>query len=83
MMQLSNNPVSSGTTLSFTMPRTETVVAYLSDASGREIMSLFSGTATSGENSIALNTATLPNGTYFVRLVTHSITSTQKLIIAK
>ncbi|HEY6171468.1 MAG TPA: T9SS type A sorting domain-containing protein [Candidatus Kapabacteria bacterium] len=83
MMQLSNNPVSSGTTLSFTMPRTETVAAYLTDASGREVMSLFSGTATSGENSIALNTGTIPNGTYFVRLVTHGITSTQKLIIAK
>lgn len=83
MMQLSNNPVSNETTLSFTMPTTETVIAYLADASGREVMPLFSGTATSGENSISLNPGTLPNGTYFVRLVTHGITSTQKLIIAK
>lgn len=83
MMQLSNNPVSSETTLSFTMPRTGAVVAYLADASGREVKTLFTGTATSGENSISLNPGTLPNGTYFVRLVTHGITSSQKLIIAK
>lgn len=83
MMQLSNNPASSETTLSFTMPRTESVVAYLADASGREVKTLFTGTATSGENSISLNLDTLPNGTYFVRLVTHGFTSTQKLIIAK
>lgn len=83
MMQLSNNPVSSETTLSFTMPRTETVVAYLADASGREVMPLFSGTATSGENSISLNPGPLPNGTYFVRLVSQGMSETQKLIIAK
>lgn len=83
MMQLSNNPASSETTLSFTMPRTETVVAYLADASGREVKTLFTGTATSGQNSISLSPGTLPNGTYFIRLVSHGITSTQKLIITK
>lgn len=82
-MQLSNNPICSTTTLSFNMPKTETAVAYLTDASGREVKTLFSGTATSGENSISLNPGTLPNGTYFVHLVTHGITSTQKLIITK
>jgi hypothetical protein len=83
MMQFTNNPVSNETTLSFEMPKTDTVVAYLADANGKEVRQLFTGMATQGSNSISLNSSGIANGTYFVRMVSASGVGTQKLIIAK
>ncbi|GAB5517997.1 MAG: hypothetical protein RhofKO_02480 [Rhodothermales bacterium] len=78
------NPALQTTTIPYTLPAeatTFTLTAY--DLLGRAVTTIRQGTATPGRYEAILPTATLPSGTYFVRLMAGRHTHTQTLVVAR
>ncbi|MDR1725073.1 MAG: T9SS type A sorting domain-containing protein [Bacteroidales bacterium] len=77
------NPAQNSTTLEVSL--TETAIAKISiiDMLGREVVSLGNKTLQAGNNRLELNTSSLNNGMYFVKVTTAAGSSTKKLSIKK
>lgn len=82
-MQLSNNPASSGTTLSYNLIDAENVRVTIMDNFGHEVKLVHDGFAPSGLNIFPIDLSTMTNGMYFLRISSNSIDGTRKLIISK
>jgi endonuclease/exonuclease/phosphatase family metal-dependent hydrolase len=62
------NPASAQSLITFTLLKESAVKLSVFDVSGQEVLKLFSGEGSFGENHFAWNTENLPQGTYFIRL---------------
>jgi hypothetical protein len=75
------NPVSSQTSVSFTLPSESQVRISLMDALGRESHVLMNSMAPAGTNTLPLDPANLMNGTYFLRMESDGNSAMQKVIV--
>jgi hypothetical protein len=55
----------------------------MANLTGQQVMETSSTTATQGNNSLAVNTATLAESVYFLNLFVGDRTHTQRVLIAK
>lgn len=83
----SPNPFSQTTTIRFEIQKESLVTLTILDAAGNEITKLLNKNLPAGEHSAVFNPSkigkTLPNGTYFYKLQTNTITETGKMIYTK
>ncbi len=76
------NPVSGrNATVKFELPRRSFVRLALYDATGRAVQVLVSGEFNAGRHEIALNTAGLASGVYFLNMRTSEKSLTRKIVI--
>ncbi|MEM1269895.1 MAG: T9SS type A sorting domain-containing protein [Bacteroidota bacterium] len=78
------NPFNPTTQIRFAVAQEQVVDLELFDATGRRVMTLFSGTATANETiDVRVDAASLPSGMYLARLVGDSFSTTKKLMLVK
>jgi len=77
------NPVTSKTTISYSVPQTQNVSVVLFNAMGQQIRSLVSGIATKGENSVDLDASDLATGSYIVKIVANDFVATKKINVIR
>ncbi|MFY9310667.1 MAG: T9SS type A sorting domain-containing protein [Bacteroidia bacterium] len=77
------NPANDKTTLNISLNKTGKVTIALFDMTGKSVIDVFTGQINAGMNSFAINTAELPAGIYFTKIVTDSYSKTVKTVIAK
>ncbi len=80
-ISVASNPVSSQTSVSFTLPSDAEVRISLMDPLGRESQVLMNGMAHAGMNTLSLDPAHLMNGAYFLRIESNGNSSMQKVIV--
>jgi len=59
------------------------VEVALYDAAGREVSNVYRGTLSSGEHSIPMDTRSLPEGAYFVKVTAGTQTQVRKLLVVR
>lgn len=77
------NPFNPSTTISFDIPKAETVKLVIYDMLGKEITQLVNGVLQPGKYEINWNAAVLPSGAYFYKLQAGNFTSIKKLVLSK
>lgn len=80
LLGLSPNPTDGATTLSFRLPQPEQVTITLVDALGREVATVDHGLVASGDHTLPIDFATLPNGFYRVVLRAGDQMATEDLV---
>jgi photosystem II stability/assembly factor-like uncharacterized protein len=82
-LSISPNPVSSNTTITYSLPKKTVVNLSVCDELGRTILPIVNGTLNSGEHTQNIDLHELPNGMYFVKLETVEGIITKKIILNK
>jgi hypothetical protein len=82
-LHLSENPIRTSSTLDYTLPKTGVAVIMVMNALGQTVARLSNEAAKEGRNSVTIGAANLPNGTYFVRVMSGKFSATQKFVVAK
>jgi hypothetical protein len=82
------NPVSTGTSISFVLPRDDRVSLRIYDVSGRLVTTLAEGRLAAGPHAVTWDGRTpagerLPNGVYFYRLDTSSASRSRQLTVLR
>ncbi len=77
------NPFNATTTISYELPKAETIDLKIFDLQGRLVQSLFSGHQRAGSYRTTFDGSGLASGTYFVRLQAGMSVQTQKIILLK
>ncbi|MDR0789544.1 MAG: T9SS type A sorting domain-containing protein [Bacteroidales bacterium] len=77
------NPAQNSTTLEVSLAAATTAQITVADMLGREVINLGDKALKAGSNNFELNTSSLNNGMYFVRIITSEGTSTKKLAIKR
>lgn len=85
MRLVGSNPVTDATAIELTTSgsNTSAVTVSIVDAAGRTVSTLFNGAATSGAQRLALNGATLANGTYSIVASNGSERATLTVVVAR
>ncbi|MFA5541706.1 MAG: T9SS type A sorting domain-containing protein, partial [Bacteroidales bacterium] len=71
------------TNLVISMSENSSAVITVTDILGREVINLGNRSLGVGENNIEINTSSLSNGTYLVRIASENGISTKKFNISK
>lgn len=79
--EISPNPVSGLTVLSFTLGRTSHVTLKVYDVAGNVVTILEDGSRNAGHHSVSWNTKGVASGIYFVKLITPEFTAYRKVIV--
>jgi len=82
-IEIAPNPVSSSTTISFSLNQSENVSLKIFDLNGRLIETLASTVLEEGEHSIEWNAESVNAGVYFLQVQTAAYSKTTKLIVTK
>ena len=82
-LDVSPNPVSVSTTVSFYVGQTENVSLKIFDVSGRLVTTLAHASFEEGDHEIIWNAAEVNSGIYFLRMETATYSENRKLIVAK
>lgn len=82
-MELHPTLVKDRATLCFQLPASAGVYLTLHDISGRRVKDIYRGRLTSGNHILNLDTDGLPNGVYFLQLVTDEQRQTKKLLLVR
>jgi hypothetical protein len=77
------NPVTTSTTIPFTLSKPEHVRLSVCDVLGREIAVLVDGERMAGEQSVPFSAAGLRAGIYFSVLRTNSVVETRKMMVVE
>jgi phosphatidylserine/phosphatidylglycerophosphate/cardiolipin synthase-like enzyme len=77
------NPFNPVTTIRFEVPVSQDIELKIFDLLGREVSSLYSGTAPAGIMTIDFNAGNLSSGIYIYQLKTNEFTASKKLILIK
>ena len=78
------NPAAAFSTLSYTLGSEENVSAYLSDALGRQVMSIVTGKLTApGTYTTKVDVSSLQRGIYFCTVKAGEATLTKKLVVTR
>jgi len=80
MLKVSPNPISTSTTIEFSLDKTDIVFLSVYDMSGKLRENIISEKLTSGKHKIEWNAKEFPPGIYFLRLEMNGISKTRKLI---
>ncbi|MGA7305085.1 MAG: T9SS type A sorting domain-containing protein [Rhodothermales bacterium] len=75
------NPLSSRTTIRYTLPTTQRVRFSLHDALGRTVRELLNTQVAAGEHSLTIDSRTLASGVYFYRMDAGSVVETRKMLV--
>jgi hypothetical protein len=77
------NPASSSTIVDYTIPAEAMVTLELYNVIGERMVTIVSEVQKQGEYQLPLNTSSLPAGTYFLRLESHGIVCSERIIVTK
>jgi hypothetical protein len=77
------NPVETVSTVQFNMVQNGNATVTLYDALGNQVSTLFDGNASTGTNSVQLNAAALPTGSYICRIAAGNQTAFTTITIVK
>lgn len=77
------NPATNNTILAVNLGKADKARISVVDVMGREVIDLGEHNLNSGDNNININTASLSNGVYFVRIVTNNGMVSNRLSISK
>jgi hypothetical protein len=78
------NPFNPGTTINYSLPRTEKVVLKIFNTLGEEVQTLINEYQEAGTHSkLYIVNSTLPSGVYFYRLQAGDFISTKKMVLIK
>jgi hypothetical protein len=82
-LKIAPNPVSSSTTISFSLPQSERVSIKIFDMSGRLIATLAETAFAAGQHQLKWDVGNVKTGVYVMRLQAGNYTETRKLVVAK
>jgi serine protease AprX len=77
------NPARGATTVSFTLPESETVSLVVYDVLGRRVRSLANQKMSAGTHQMRVSVASLASGTYLYRLKAGDRTQTRQMIVVR
>ncbi len=77
------NPVKNIATLDITLSESSTATIQVVDLMGRTVIDLGTKSFKAGQSSIELNTTTLSNGMYFVKINSNNGVATKKITVSK
>jgi photosystem II stability/assembly factor-like uncharacterized protein len=77
------NPFNPVTTIRYTLPQTQEVELYVTDALGMRIATLVERTQHAGAHHVFFDAARLPSGAYFYHLVSGDTRITRKMMVLK
>ncbi|MEO6301711.1 MAG: T9SS type A sorting domain-containing protein [Bacteroidia bacterium] len=77
------NPIADNGKLNFTLIKEEKATITVSDITGKTLLTVFNGTLSQGEQKIDLNTNSLANGVYFVKISLSDGEVNRKIIVQK
>ncbi|MDD5765821.1 MAG: cohesin domain-containing protein [Candidatus Marinimicrobia bacterium] len=77
------NPFNSSTTISYQIPRDETVSLSIYDIAGKLVQKIVAGRQIAGSYSIYWNANDVPSGIYLIRLTVGGITQMRKCLLVK
>jgi|GEM_PF-3018728 len=77
------NPTKNNTSLSFNIEQGQHITMQVYTMMGEVVLTVNEGMLSSGQHTIMLNSSTLNNGVYFVKLTTDSGTAIQRFIIQR
>jgi len=77
------NPFNPTTSLTFFLATRSFATLKVYDIEGRELATLFEGTAEPGEHHASWNAGGMPSGVYFARLNAGGLTQSRKMILVK
>jgi hypothetical protein len=77
------NPFNPSTTISFSLPRRESVTLKVYDLLGREVATLVDGREEAGEHTVKWNADGFTSGVYFYRLSAGGGVQTRKLVLVR
>jgi hypothetical protein len=80
-LRLYPNPTANSATLALTLAKDAAITISITDISGREVMPAIDKKLQSGENLIELNTASLSDGMYFLKITDGSSATNVKMVI--
>ncbi len=80
-LRLYPNPTANSATLALTLAKDAAISISITDISGREVMPAIDKKLQSGENLIELNTASLSDGMYFLKITDGSAAANVKMVI--
>lgn len=80
---ISPNPCNGSTTITFALATEGNALLVLTDPFGREVMKVAEGTTASGEHSVRLRTAALPEGAYLCTLRAEGVTTIWPLVVMR
>ncbi len=76
-------PATDNITVAFYTDKPEPTIISISDVNGRNILTLFDGYSTEGQNVIKSEIGNLPSGSYFYRVRTGSYEETRPFVVMK
>jgi ligand-binding sensor domain-containing protein len=80
---LSPNPVTTSTTIHFTIPEPEFVSLKVFDVSGREVSTIADRMYDPGEHEVTFDARELPNGVYFYRMMAGGHSETKSFLLTR
>ncbi len=80
---ISPNPLSSSTTINFTIPKNEYVSIKIYDVKGSLINKLVDENLSAGIHSITIDIENLTSGVYFLKMDTSTFSKTRKFLVVK
>ncbi|GAA4457379.1 choice-of-anchor D domain-containing protein [Rurimicrobium arvi] len=81
-LKLFPNPTGDAATVSISLKKAEHYEFTIVDMNGRQVMETVSRDLNAGDNQVHINTSTLPNGNYIVRVASANQTVSVKMVIA-
>jgi len=82
-LNLYPNPANDVATISFNLEKTSVVNAEVYSITGKKILNVYTGTLAKGKNTLAINTAELTQGVYFVRIGNADRSEVIKLFVSR
>ncbi len=82
-LNLTPNPFSNRTAITYTLPKNDHVTVKVYNAMGEKVGTLADGYQTSGTRTLVLDGSNLPKGTYFVHFNTSTENYTEKALLVK
>ncbi|MCK4255518.1 T9SS type A sorting domain-containing protein, partial [candidate division WOR-3 bacterium] len=80
---ISPNPLSSSTTINFTIPKNEHISVKIYDITGSLISKLVDENLNSGTHYLIIDTDNLSSGVYFLKMDTGNLCHTAKFLVLK
>lgn len=81
-LKLFPNPTGDAATVAISLKHDERYEFTIVDLSGRQVMETIARDLKSGDNQVSINTSSLPNGNYVVRVASENQTVSVKMVIA-
>ncbi len=81
LLSLSPDPITSNTTISFTLPEASVATLTLTDAAGRETLLLPLDLLDAGQHEVTWDASNYPSGVYLCRLSACGVSVTRRVVV--